>query len=247
MTLDAQPAGAALADGAVIADDSGTGNTGVVVTAFGGSIGIAADAAGSIGSVADFPADCASQPCPNALIQIADAPTLDPMTADFEFGARILMQANETDDGENVLQKGITDEPGGQWKLQVDKAGGLPSCVVSGRAPGESSDRRVVLLSSITVADGVWHQVMCRRSATLLEIVVDGVVRGTAAMPAVTLNSSAPVTIGAKWVTPSENDQFHGMLDDVFMSVQPDASLLASTVTTGADATQPARRLGVAA
>ena len=210
------PAGTVLGAGAAVADVSGFQNSGVVVTAFAGSVGLAA---GASGGGADFPNKCSREPCPNALIAVRDHASLDPLTAEFEWGARVLLQANETDDGENVLQKGLYLEPGGQWKLQVDKAGGFPSCVVSGRVPGQSTERRVVLIASVSIANGVWHQVTCRRTAAGVQIVVDGVVRGTTSMPLVSLNSAADVSIGSKWVTSSDNDQFHGVVDDVFMTV----------------------------
>ncbi|MGD9998562.1 MAG: PKD domain-containing protein, partial [Ilumatobacteraceae bacterium] len=43
--------------------------------------------------------------------------------------------------------------------------------------------------------------------------------RGRASMPVVDLDSDAPVTIGAKTVIGADNDQFHGVLDDVYMTV----------------------------
>ena len=231
-------AGVELVTGATITDTSGWANDGVVVTANGGSIEVVADA---VGVVADFPGACPNAPCAEAMVQVPDHPSLDPSMADFEWGARILMQVNETADGENIVQKGITDEPGGQWKLQVDKAGGLPSCVVSGRVPGEAADVRVVLKSSVGVADGVWHRVVCRRTAAVgVEVVIDGVVTGVAAMPVVNLDSDAAVTIGAKWVTQTENDQFHGLVDDVFITTHV---IRIESVTADATAIKPARRM----
>lgn len=201
----------------VVRDSSGQGNNGVVRTAYNGAVVTVTDAAGSM--AADFPGKCKTEPCPNALIEIADQPSLDPGTAPFQWGARVLLKKNETADGENVVQKGTWGEPGGQWKLQIDKAAGVPSCVVSGRVPGKATERRVVLKATIGVADGVWHVLLCRRTVAGVEILVDGVVRGSVAMPAVVLDSTAPVTIGAKSVTPTGNDQFHGVLDDVVMTV----------------------------
>jgi hypothetical protein len=242
-TFDEATPGAVLVDGASFADHSGLGNDGVVVTGFGGTV-VAVGANG--GTVLDFPSGCATQPCASAMVQIADDPTLDPRLSDFEWGASILMQANETDDGENVIQKGLNDEPGGQWKLQVDKAGGRPSCVVSGRVPGETVDRRVVLKASVDVANGVWHQVTCHRTGAGLQIIVDGVVNASAAMPVVDLQNNAPVTIGANFVTPSPNDQFHGMLDDVFMNAeQPPPTRYIEAVPEPAAALQFAVRLPV--
>jgi hypothetical protein len=153
------------------------------------------------------------------MVEIADSDSLDAGTADFEWSARIRLQKAQTADGENVLQKGTWGEPGGQWKLQVDKNPGIPSCVVSGVVPGETAERRIVLKASISVADGAWHRLTCRRAAGKLEIIIDGTRRGWAAMPAVDLTSTAPVTIGAKWVTTANNDQFQGTIDDVLMTV----------------------------
>jgi hypothetical protein len=201
----------------VVSDSSGQGNHGVVRTAYKGAVLTVTDPAGN--TAADFPGKCAIEPCPNALVEIADQPSLDPGTAPFQFGARVLLKKNETADGQNVVQKGTWGEPGGQWKLQIDKSAGVPSCVVSGRVPGKATERRVVLRASIGVADGVWHALLCRRTAAGVEILIDGVVRGSVAMPAVVLDSTAPVTIGAKAVAPKDNDQFHGVLDDVVMTV----------------------------
>ncbi len=83
----------------------------------------------------------------------------------------------------------------------------------------EIAERRVVLKASISVADGGWHRVTCRRAAGKLEIIIDGTKRGSATMPAVELNNTAPVTIGAKWVNTSNNDQFQGTIDDVLVTV----------------------------
>jgi hypothetical protein len=208
--------GARLTASSSVSDVSGQGNNGKVVTAYNGAV---TAVAGSGGTAADFPGKCSAEPCPNALIQISDDGSLDPGTADFEWGARILLKASETDDGENVVQKGTWGQAGGQWKLQVDKTGGRPSCVVSGTVPSSGKDLRVVLKSTVGVADGAWHQVTCRRTAAGVTIVVDGQAAGSAAMARVTLASSAPVTIGAKSVKPTDNDQFHGVLDDVFMAL----------------------------
>jgi hypothetical protein len=218
LAADGLSAGTILTNGTPIADRSGSGNNGMVITQYGGGIALAADTPS--GLTADFPDPCVDEPCPDALVQIDDDPTLDPATSDFEWGARVMMQPGETADGENVVQKGLFEDAGGQWKLQVDKAGGLPSCVVSGSVPGQTRVRRVVLKSSIGVADGRWHQVTCRRTAAVgVEIEVDGVVRGLVRMALVDLNTDAPVTIGAKTVGVADNDQFLGRLDDVFMTV----------------------------
>lgn len=200
--------GQPLAAGTTVSDVSGNGNNGIVKTRYGGTIN-------PVGGAADFPDPCSVESCPNAMIEIVDAPSLDPGTADFEWGADVRMKVSETADGENVLQKGRWGDAGGQWKLQVDKAGGKPSCVVSGFRNGVES--RVILKSPVGVADNVWHQVTCRRTAAGIDLLVDGVVRASAPMPVVTLSSGATVTIGAKEVVAKDNDQFQGKLDNIFI------------------------------
>ncbi|MCU1361851.1 MAG: domain containing protein [Ilumatobacteraceae bacterium] len=214
------PAGTALLAGATIADVSGQGNTGHVVTQYGGTVAVVANAPGV---AADFPGKCAKEPCPNSMIDVPDNASLDPLLADFQWGARILLKSSETADGENIIQKGRYGEAGGQWKLQVDKSPGIPSCVVSGKVPGKTNEKQVILHASISIANGVWHQVTCRRTAASgIQIIIDGVLRGTAAMPVVLLDSVADVTIGAKDVDGSDNDQFQGVMDDAFMTVLND-------------------------
>ena len=165
-----------------------------------------------------FPAPCSAAPCPKAMISIADRPSLDPGTASFEWGATIKLKATETSKGANVLQKGLFNQVGGQWKLQVDGGAGHPSCILSGTRP-DGTSQRTTLVSTTSIANGRWHQVTCRRTATDVTIVTDGVVTGTAAATAVNVSSSAPVTVGAKSVKAQNNDQFFGILDDVFMRV----------------------------
>lgn len=200
--------GQPLAAGTTVSDVSGNGNNGIVKTKYGGTIN-------PVSGAADFPGPCSVESCPNAMIEIVDAPSLDPGTADFEWGADVRIKASETADGENVLQKGRWGDAGGQWKLQVDKAGGKPSCVVSGFRNGVES--RVILKSLVGVADNVWHQVTCRRTGVGIELVIDGAVRASAPMPVVTLSSGATIRIGAKEVAAQDNDQFQGKLDNIFV------------------------------
>jgi hypothetical protein len=197
-----------LTAGTRVTDVSGYGNHGVVESAYGGQI---ADRPG----FAKFLTNCDGDGCPNAMIEIDDAASLDPGFAPFEWGAAIKLRSDETADGENIVQKGRWGDNGGQWKLQVDKEAGKPSCVVSGVRNGASD--RVVVKASVGIADGTWHSVVCRRTNAGVAILVDGAERGSAAMEPVELDSPASVTIGAKDIKSQDNDQFQGRLDDVFM------------------------------
>lgn len=69
------------------------------------------------------------------------------------------------------------------------------------------------------MSDGDWHRLECRRSGTTLAVLVDDEPGTTATVPAtleiVTLQL---LSLGGKG-TGVNNDQFHGSLDDVWISV----------------------------
>ena len=198
--------GQSLAVGTLVSDVSGSANNGVVRSRYGGTIT-------RMTAVAAYPSVCSLEPCPNALIEINDAVNLNPGKASFEWGATIELQRREATTGQNIIQKGTFDGPG-QWKLQVDNAAGQPSCKISGFAGTRRRTARVV--SSQSVADGHRHQVTCRRTSGKLDIIVDGVIRGSTSSVTLVMSNSSPVTIGARNLE-KNNDQFYGRLDDVFM------------------------------
>jgi len=71
----------------------------------------------------------------------------------------------------------------------------------------------------VTVADGRWHALACARSGRLLSIAVDGVPRAAVTVPLnVSIVNSEPLRIGGKNVS-VDNDQFAGLLDDVFLTI----------------------------
>ncbi|MDN4161308.1 LamG-like jellyroll fold domain-containing protein [Nocardioides abyssi] len=195
----------ALAPGSVVHDASGVAR-GVVVT----NRGALTVVEGSTGRGVRYP--CPT--CGRALVEVADSTVLDPGTAPFTITADVRMTRTESARSMNVVQKGYYSQAGGQYKLQVDN--GRPSCVVN------SSRGRVVVVasaSSANVADGAWHEVACSRTATEVVVLVDGVARARRASPAGSVANTAPVRIGGKDVTSSDNDQYRAALDDVTISV----------------------------
>lgn len=201
---------AGLENGSVV-DDSGGGRTLRPLAGSGGSVAVVA---GPWGNAIAFPSRCGAARCPRAILEGAHDVALNPATRDLTFGARVLLPADQTSAGSNIIQKGNADRRS-QWKLQVDGAAGRPGCVVAGRG----SSRIYSVQADVTVADGAWHGVTCQRTGGTLTIVVDGVPRGTAALPvSLTIDNTAPVRIGGKSVE-SRNDQFHGVLDELTVTV----------------------------
>lgn len=204
---------AALGEGVVV-DVSGNGNDGSVRTDDGGALDAFTGYRGT--TSVDFPDRCSLVACPQAIVRVADAPSLTVARRPFTFGAQVLLPRDQTDAGENVVQKGLWSDPGGQWKLQVDGLAGRPSCVVSGDLDG--ARHRTKVTSDVSVADGAWHQVACSRTSTGVAVLVDGDVTGFERSGPVEVTNDAAVTVGGKNVLLG-TDQFHGALDDVFLSI----------------------------
>jgi len=164
-----------------------------------------------------FPPPCpatADPTCPKAIIEVADDLALDPGEEDYEWGASVLLEPDETSKGSNIMQKGFSVGGGSQWKLQVDGDNGHPSCVVVGEGESRIHD----VYADVTIADGKWHDVTCRRDEAKLVITVDGAHRkSTKIAKSLTISPAGPMRIGGKSLKPN-NDQFFGTLDDVFVS-----------------------------
>jgi hypothetical protein len=207
-----------------VGDRTGYPHRGYLEEANGGTVGLVPDPRG--GSAAKFPDPCAPTPaagCPKAMIRTdpARSDDLNPRSAPFTFGAELLMEPSHLSGGSNVVQKGLFEDPGGQWKLQVDNRSGetgQASCSVRGVIDGELARPVYVEAWEADVADGRWHRVVCRRTADdRLAIIVDGVRENSRPFPVgASISNDAPVTVGAKRVDIADNDQFHGTLNRVF-------------------------------
>jgi hypothetical protein len=166
-----------------------------------------------------FPRRCehyGAESCARAILQSGPADFLNPGRGAFTYGASVLVGANETSKGANVLQKGFAVGDS-QFKLQVDGAAGHPSCVIV----GTSGPTIYVATASQTVADGRWHRIECSRSDTLLTVAVDGQLKGRSAIPSsLSIANSDPLCIGGKG-TSVNNDQFAGAIDDVYVTKAP--------------------------
>jgi hypothetical protein len=192
-------------------DASGNGHRLSTHTRDGATLGTIAR---GTGQAIVFPPACTAPRCPRAILATPSSPALNPGTAPVRFGATVRLDPGQTSDGQNILQKGYSST-GGQYKLQVDKQPGKPSCAMT----SEGSHSIHLAHSDVTIADGTWHILECRRAGTALSILVDGAVRGTATVPAgLSVDNTAPLTLGGKGLS-DDNDQFHGALDDAWVSI----------------------------
>lgn len=159
-----------------------------------------------------LPARCAAPTgaCPRAFLEGGDDADLDPGVRPFRYGATVLATAAQVGTGANIMQKGVATTAS-QWKLQIGRQGAA-NCVLV----GQGSTTRYVARSRVQVTDGRWHQVTCRRTGGTLLVIVDGVTRGTVAVPpAVNVGNTMPLRIGGRNLN-ARADQFGGAIDEVF-------------------------------
>jgi hypothetical protein len=198
----------------VFTDAAGGSAEGKVVSADGGSVELV-DGPDGTGTAVAFPEECpAGAPCPRAMVEVPYSEALDPGDHDFTYGATVWLDASETSKGSNIVQAGRFGTDGGQWKLQVDGDKGEPSCVVRG---DQSGAEPLVVNSHVSIADGHWHHVVCRRDTEGVSIEVDGEEDGKAGATG-SVSSQWPIRVGAPGVG-QDDDQFHGRVDDVFLLI----------------------------
>ena len=194
-----------------VVDDSGNGHTMRLVASRGGRLRVIRHGAGQ---AMQFPHRCGGPKCPRAVLQTPHSADLNPGRRPILFGASVRLPATDTTKGQNVVQKGYSAK-GSQYKLQIDGRMGRPSCVlVDARNRGIHMAR-----SAISVADGRWHAIQCRRVGTSFTVLIDGAVRGVNQVPtALSVTNRAPLSIGGKGAY-RDNDQFQGALDDVWVQI----------------------------
>ncbi|MFI1996490.1 LamG domain-containing protein [Actinoplanes sp. NPDC020271] len=189
-------------------DGSGRGHLLRLVTRNGGGPELIAH---GLGQALRFPAKCTGAACPRMVLQGGSTPDLNPGNRPIRYGAGVLLTPAETSRGENVLQKGYSSG-GGQYKLQIDGISGRPSC-------GLGDGKVHLARSRVSVADGSWHSLECRRSGPTLSLLVDDVLQASVPVPVgLAVDTDSPLTVGGKGVGP-DNDQFHGSLDDVWVHI----------------------------
>lgn len=202
------------APGGRVAELSGRGTPLSVRSAQGGVVRFLPATSG--GRYAALPAPCrtGATVCPRALLQGTDDPDLDPGTRRFRWGATVAITGSALAGSPNVVQKGVATTDS-QWKLQLGAAAGRAQCVVV----GQGSTRAYVARSSVGVADGRWHRLMCLRSGTTLAVFVDGRLRGQVAVPAgLSIANVLPLRVGGPNFT-TTSDMYHGLLDDVYAAL----------------------------
>ena len=170
-----------------------------------------------LGLAVAYPERCTlarERECPRAILEGFRDDSLNPGTRPLQYGASVLMTHADLADGANVLQKGYSVGGVSQFKLQVDHRQGHPSCVIAG-----NHARIYRAEPRLDVADGMWHDLKCTRTADRLTLSVDGVERAEVAVPpGLSIANAEPLRVGGKGANRG-NDQFAGEIDNVFVTI----------------------------
>jgi hypothetical protein len=179
--------------GSTMRDASGLGNTGTLSH-------LTLGRAGLNGSRA-FGFDGES-----SVIVVPDSASLNAGAADLVVTVHVAF-SDVPEDDYDVIRKGLTSTPGGDWKIEIVNVGGaaIARCYLKGS--GGSWQRT----SGPNLADGAWHTITCEKHATTVILSVDGTIwKKTKSLG--TLSNTAPVSIGAK---AEGGDWYDGTMDEI--------------------------------
>jgi hypothetical protein len=125
---------------------------------------------------------------PEHLVTIPHNDRLNPGTGNFAVEIRM----RTTHSFGNVIQKGQAGSKGGYWKFQ--QPSGKITCLFRGSAGSSTAGAG----STVRVNDGNWHTVRCERTASMVTMLIDGVVTGRNRNATGTIANTRPVTIAGK-------------------------------------------------
>ncbi|MEU2614543.1 PKD domain-containing protein [Micromonospora sp. NPDC007271] len=167
----------------VLTDSSGNGRNGTV----GAEVVTGALYAGATGHryATHLPSD--QEYVPDHVDLVPHSPDLNPDAGDFSFTIRY----RTTYSFGNILQKGQGATAGGYWKFEAP--GGKPTCLFRG---GDGASRSGY--SDVRISDGQWHTVTCNRTASYVEMYVDGVRTSRLTGPTGTIANNWQLSIGGK-------------------------------------------------
>jgi hypothetical protein len=153
-------------------------------------------------------------------VQVPDADALDPGTKPIILSAVVrIPDGAMKDDSYDLVRKGVSSTPGGNWKMEVNRRDSAPSvgrlrCVFKG-VLDNGTKSEVMKIATPDIADGRVHRVQCIRTETAVRAVVDGRVFEKVQRSGSIVNSE-PVMVGAK--TPGD-DVMLGVMDQVSISI----------------------------
>jgi hypothetical protein len=147
---------------------------------------------------------------------------LNPGDRDFSFTVHVrFTEAPSVKQGTyDLMRKGNSTTPGGYWKTEVVRADSGASRI--GCYFGGSANASAKKVAGGDLADGAWHTITCKRTATSSPQKIWTIIDGVAASKTVTVGTIAnsdPVLLGSKTATGKVGDPYKGWMDEVSISI----------------------------
>src|SRR3712207_883990 len=151
-------------------------------------------------------------------VAVPDDDSLDPLEEDITLRARVMVtDAPMDDDSYDIVRKGLSGRPGGQYKMEIKRAAADPTvgklaCLFQG------SGGTLNKVSRRDIVDGNWHTLECIKTADSVVARVDGRRGSTKAGSAGSISNPTNVLVGAKTALPLD-DTFDGKMDFVSIDI----------------------------
>jgi hypothetical protein len=151
-------------------------------------------------------------------VAVPDSDSLDPQEKDITLRARVkVTDAPMDDDSYDVVRKGLSGTPGGDYKMEIKRAAdptvGKLHCLFKG--DGGKVDK----VARRDIVDGNWHKLECIKTSTSVVARVDEKSGGTKAGSAGSISNPTNVMVGAKTADPLD-DVFDGSMDFVSIDIR---------------------------
>src|ERR671913_899487 len=117
----------------------------------------------------------------NSYVTVPDSDSLDPEGKDITLSAGVTVTDKPmNDDSYDVVRKGLSATPGGDYKMEIMQRTSNPSvgrlhCLFKG------TGGKVDIVAQRDIVDGNFHKLECIKTSTSVEARIDGEIGGTAA------------------------------------------------------------------
>ncbi len=108
----------------------------------------------------------------------------------------------------DLMRKGLSTTRGGDYKMEI-LSSGYAHCYFKG-----SKGRGFGITKARVINDGTWHTIQCVKTATTIQVIVDGKPR-TRTVTVGSISNKSHLFIGAK----PGDDFYNGLLDDVKVGI----------------------------
>jgi len=141
--------------------------------------------------------------------------SINPFRVDYTYAASInIAAATSITRDFSIFRRGAAKRAGAFYKMEIvlNRATGNLRLTCAFR--DQSGVGANVSTSAAGLHDGVWHRLICTKTATEISLTVDGVTH-TKAVALGNLTSDQPLFLGVEPVTGGFHEQFLGSMDEI--------------------------------